>query len=56
METTQQHVTHSDAEVHTSEEKVVPAQRREKRLADDDGVMRVATKQQNLRARLGWLI
>lgn len=56
MEESQQNVTHSDVEVHTSGEKVAPAKRREKKLADDDGVMRVATKQQNLRARLGWLI
>ncbi len=53
----EQIVTHSDVEVHASEEKVAsPDQRRVKKFADDDGVMRVAAKQQNLRARLGWLI
>ena len=54
---TEKVVTHLDVEVHASEEKVAsPAQRRVKKFTDDDGVMRVSTKQQNLRARLGWLI
>jgi hypothetical protein len=55
----QQIMTHSDVEVHPSEEKEVATsvqQRRVRRVADDDGVMRVSAKQQNLRARLGWLI
>ena len=50
-------VTHSDVQVHVSEEKeTYLADRKVRKFADEDGTMRVASKMQNMRARIGWLI
>jgi len=52
-----QTVTHSDVHVHVSEEKdPSPTERKVRKYADEDGIMRIATKMQNMRARIGWLI
>jgi hypothetical protein len=49
--------THTDVEVHVTEEKAPsPTQRKPRKFADDDGIMRVSSKMQNMRARIGWLI
>ena len=53
-----QSVTHSNVHQHVSEEKnpSTITERKVRRYADEDGIMRVATKMQNMRARIGWLI
>ena len=50
-------VTHSDVHENVSEEKAPsPTQQKVRKFADEDGTMRVASKMQNMRARIGWLI